>query len=250
METRRQWRARNSRTGGLLIRLLRFVVAVFLLFLVVDTFLIASVRVGSRSMEPTLAEGDLLLVSPLVFGPKLEGLGVSAPGIRSPARGDMVVVRPPFASRRSFLASAAHSIVSFFTARRVSLFSGDEESPWIVKRVIAVPGDTVRIERFRAAVRPQGETTFRSEEGAPVEGGSTADADYRIEAAPLPEPWSDDLPFSGSIDDITLGPDEYFLLGDNRPISLDSRHFGPVSADAFLSLVVLRYWPISRFGRP
>lgn len=47
-----------------------------------------------------------------------------------------------------------------------------------------------------------------------------------------------------------LGPDEYFVLGDNRIFSQDSRAFGPVPRDAIFGRVVLTYWPLGRLGVP
>ena len=43
-----------------------------------------------------------------------------------------------------------------------------------------------------------------------------------------------------------LGPDEYFLMGDNRVNSLDSRSFGPIPARQLVGRVVLRYWPLEQ----
>jgi signal peptidase I len=47
-----------------------------------------------------------------------------------------------------------------------------------------------------------------------------------------------------------LGADEYFVLGDNRSFSEDSRAFGPVPRDAIFGRVILNYWPFGRFGVP
>lgn len=49
---------------------------------------------------------------------------------------------------------------------------------------------------------------------------------------------------------VSLGVDEYYLLGDNRGQSLDSRMFGPVRGEAIVGRVWFRGWPLGRFGVP
>ena len=84
----------------------------------------------------------------------------------------------------------------------------------IVKRVIGIPGDHVELRGGRVYVNG-------------------------VEA--------DDI-VTQSFSPVDLGKDEYFLLGDNRSFSQDSRDFGPVPRSAIFGRVFLIYWPLSHFG--
>ena len=58
------------------------------------------------------------------------------------------------------------------------------------------------------------------------------------------------FPFSGNSGEHVLGDGEYFLLGDNRPESSDSRSWGALSRDRIIGKVIYRYWPLRSVGRP
>lgn len=86
----------------------------------------------------------------------------------------------------------------------------------LTKRVIGVPGDTVIGRNGRVFVN-----------------GRKAD-DIRT------------APFRST----HLGPNQYYVLGDNRSFAQDSRDFGPVPRDAIFARLFLIYWPLGRFGTP
>lgn len=95
----------------------------------------------------------------------------------------------------------------------------DEEL--LVKRVIGLPGETVTIHNGRVYIN--GEL--------------------------LQEPYIAEFCTYGSCNGTwRLGPDQYFVLGDNRSHSLDSHTFGPVERSAIQGVVRVRYWPLDELN--
>ena len=91
-------------------------------------------------------------------------------------------------------------------------------SAFLIKRVVGLPGESVEIRRGRVLIN-----------GQPIEQPFTLLSDEA---------------FYGPI---TLGPDSYFVMGDNRHNSNDSRVFGPIPSSAIAGRAWLRYWPLNRF---
>ena len=98
----------------------------------------------------------------------------------------------------------------------------------IIKRVIALPGDTVEIK-----VSDDGRTLVVLVNGQPIE------EDYAYYAPDkYPEPYGP----------ITVGDDEIFVLGDNRYNSMDSRLIGPIKIDDIMGKVLFRFYPFNKFS--
>ena len=110
-----------------------------------------------------------------------------------------------------------------------------------MKRVIGLPGDTVRLQRFVAFIRPAGQSAFRRET-------EIISIPYEARVEELPEGWPEGAPFSGDAGEVTLGRDQYYVLGDNRCRSSDSRLWGPLEYRRIEARVILRYWPLGSFG--
>lgn len=99
----------------------------------------------------------------------------------------------------------------------------DDDKPFI-KRIIGTPGDTVE-------VRPDGRVAVN---------GHELDEPYVFEGQPTTA-----RPGAGR----WVVPDgDYFVMGDHREASTDSRDFGPVAASQIIGRAWLRYWPFDRFG--
>jgi signal peptidase I len=222
----------------------RVIAAAFLLWLVVSRFLASTWRIESVSMIPALEPSDRVVVSLLAFGPRLPFTSARLPGIDEPRRGDLVVVEPPYAGTVSAWRRLLEPIAGFFTGQKATLvrdLEGSRVNRFVVKRVIGVPGDTIRLQGFTASIRPLGASDF-----APEAQLIREQFVRRIEFAPAN--WEPSLPFSGSATDITLGAGEYYVLGDNRTSSSDSRSWGPLAEARIVGRVVFRYWPLRSLG--
>ncbi|MBX0330465.1 signal peptidase I [Oscillochloris sp. ZM17-4] len=96
----------------------------------------------------------------------------------------------------------------------------DQRVPPLIKRLIGLPGDQVAIR----------------------------DGGVFINDSRLPEPYLVGTTECSLYCNVTLGANEYFFMGDNRPVSQDSRQFGPVLGDHVVGRVVLRFWPIDQLS--
>jgi len=99
---------------------------------------------------------------------------------------------------------------------------------YFIKRIIGMPGERVVIR--------SGEVIIYNKEN---QGGKVLDeSDYLLQS----EDTASDV-------DTTLKMDEFFVLGDNRSSSLDSRSFGPVPRENIIGRTWLRGWPLDRLKR-
>jgi signal peptidase I len=235
---------RKSRLKPLL-RLMSVLVLVVALHALITNVLVFSFRIDSVSMEPALKRGDRVLATPLAYGIPVPLLPPRMRSYGTPHRGELVVFEVPGSLERPWHVRLAETLLRFVTLNRHSLEEGPDGRPikrLSVKRVIGLPGDTVRMERLRALVRPAGHTGFEPE--TQIVAGS-----YTVNAEPATE-WPAGLPFAGDTEEIPLGAGEYFVLGDNRARSSDSRSWGVVPGSLIRGRTLLLYWPVTRFGRP
>jgi signal peptidase I len=178
---------------------LREVVVAILIFVVV--FAVVQISIGSykvqmQSMDPTFFGGpkpkpqDCVMVDKLTYR------------FRGPHRGEVAILWPPKSA-------------------------SDGKNPYI-KRVIGLPGETVKIEGGQVYIKTKNSSEFRLlSEDLP---GVSETPKCRNDGT-----W-----------EIPKG--QYFVLGDNRDDSSDSSVWGTVPRKSFVGKTWLRYWPLSRFG--
>ena len=232
---RRKKQPANARTdvrrGGGYIRKVRDgalgMLPVLAIFLGTRVALAEAYRIPSGSMEPTLRVGDWLFVNKLKYGPHIPFTDSALPGYAEPARNDVVVFVSP----------------SQDPAIRIS---PDDSTPTLVKRIVGVGGDTLLMRHGQLVVN--GAMVSRRNE-AFVLPDSIADQpqalfewQHSLEAngtrfgAPVAAPSTHEW------GPIIVPTGMYFMLGDNRDNSVDSRYYGPVARNRLRGTPMFVYY--------
>ena len=193
---------------------------VFLIVLVLRSFIVEPFRIPSNSMMPTLLTGDFILVNKFNYGIRLPVIDTKVVDIGLPERGDVVVFR----------------------------FPEDPSTPFI-KRVVGVPGD--RIAYYDKILYINDQPMEQSLVGRYVGVGSGAvmsGASLRVEQLADIEHHILIQPEAYSVQGAAEVPEgHYFVLGDNRDNSRDSRYWGTVSEELLIGKA-FRVWMNWDFG--
>jgi signal peptidase I len=210
----------------------------FVIYLLITNFFFSMRVLENTSMQPSLNYGDRFVF--LSFGikkiipypPLAEALPVR--------RGNIVLIDRNVA-QESMVKAALNKLIRFFTASKLRL-PGMEDQLFI-KRVIALPGDTVSMNNYVLRIQPVDEKyTFTEFE--------LSDKHYEVHIPNVPALWDESIPFSGSMEEKVLGADEFFVLSDDRSNTNDSRTWGTVPGAMITGRGLFRYWPLNRIGFP
>jgi signal peptidase I len=212
-------------------------VAFFLLYIVLSNFFFSTGVLENDTMHPGLHKGDRFIFLSYFFYRLLP----DEAAMGSLRRGNIVLVDTGQENKQEFVLTIADTLLRFFTAQRIGIAS--REGHRFIKRVIALPGDEVSMTNFVIRVKPSGSSYGLTE-------FELADKPYDVTIPQIPALWDESLPFSGYMDRIVLGEDEYFVLSDDRSNTNDSRTWGAIPIDFIASKVLFRYWPVTRLGRP
>jgi signal peptidase I len=180
------------------------------LALAIQAFIVKPYEIPSASMEPTLRINQRILVDRI------------GNDFTSPKIGDIYVFHPP-ASETCADPNEGENSVGQDAMAACDVTQTHESSQTYVKRVVGLPGDRLSIVNghvIRNGVPEKDSYTI------PCDGGG--ECNFRAT--------------------ITVPKGDYYMMGDNRPDSLDSRFWGPVPRSWLIGKVFLTYWPPDRVG--
>lgn len=213
---RRRVRAKPEATvGAVVLDWIKSMAMGLLLFLAIRTLAIQTYTIISGSMENTFLIGDFIVVNKVAYGATLPGTSARIPGYAQPARGDVVV------------------------------FTSNHDDPPIplVKRLIAAPGDTVEMKDGVLALNGKPQTEPYIQHTRPGDAG-LSDEHMLWQAKYLlhPEIAGTYVPKRDTWGPLVVPAESYFMMGDNRDESYDSRYWGFVKKTEIIGRASLIYF--------
>jgi len=182
------------------------------------TFVLQAFKIPSQSMEPTLLVGDHLLVNKFIFGGRGAWYEKLLP-YRPIRHGDILVFKYPF-----------------------------DDHPHYVKRVIGIPGDRIRIVNQKVyvnGVRSIEPYVHHDPPASDPFGDNFPPADAYSVAIGLRPEWAAKIMDYVHDGELIVPEDRYFVMGDNRDHSWDSRYWGFVDRDAVMGRPMVIYWSVN-----
>lgn len=195
---------RRVRPGRVAWEWTKSVLVAFLLFLVIRTFVVEAFKIPTSSMEETLLVGDFLLVNKAIYGAQIPGTDIHLPAFATPGRGDVIVFNPPHDPAKNY-----------------------------VKRLVGLPGDTLEMQSKRLFVngvaRNEPYAQHRDGNRDAIHPGMSWQLRHLHAEYPASGRYR---PSRDTWGPLVVPPHQFFVLGDNRDNSEDSRYWGFVDRDA------------------
>jgi signal peptidase I len=206
------------------------IIIAVVLALIIRAYVVQAFKIPSGSMIPTLLVGDHILVNKFIYGTKIPFSDSRVLIFRPPRRGDIIVFSFPGNKKKEECQSAFKNIsarLSHALSQGNPAYLFRDDCRDFIKRVIGVGGDTIEIKH---------KTVFVN--GVPLSEPYVIHRDKGIED----EPGRDDFgPF-------TVPRNSFFVMGDNRDQSYDSRFWGVVDMREIKGRAFILYWSWNRDG--
>lgn len=181
-------------------------------------FFIAELRwIPSGSMKPTLVEGDRIVVEKLT---KLPNFLNDLKFENTPERGDIMIFYPPFVELKTTPWTVFSRLTGFFC-----------KDIAYIKRVIGLPGEKIEIKHY-----PDGRSFVYINDRRLDEEYIMSEYDYHK---------CNENMYCGPF---IIPEGEYFMMGDNRGNSQDSRFWGTLPQERFIGRAVFTFWPLNHLN--
>ena len=209
--------------------------SILVIGLFILTFLAQNFVIPSGSMEKTLLVGDHLVVDRITLSPPTKWMPLVH--YREPKRGDIVVFIKPVADPDA---------------------DGNPQYLILVKRLIGVPGDHIHLRNGIVILNGVAQQQPHAQPTTPENHQDFLD-EFPSEPPPdisqVPDSWSKiDFPNNVVNGDLVVPPGKYFMMGDNRHNSLDSRYWGFVARENIMGRPLFNYWsfvtPEDQYSEP
>jgi len=212
---KRTGKARSKSPLGSVLELILIIAVALGLALLIQAFIVKPYKIPSGSMEPTLAVNQRVLVDRI-------GNALTEPHI-----GEIAVFHPPRTAEQQVCGPSPHVVKPGGAACAEP--EPVEASVNFIKRVVAGPGDEIYIREGHVYRRAHAKGAFvREKDGYIKACGQAAECNF-----PVP---------------IKIPPGHWFMMGDNRGESDDSRFWGPVPTGWIIGGAFATYWPPDRIG--
>jgi signal peptidase I len=209
-------RKRSKSTMGAIVELVVIIVVALGLALGIQAWIVKPYKIPSGSMEPTLAVGQRVLVDRI-------GTHFSSPHV-----GEITVFHPPQGATHEECGPVPHTVKLGGQACPESV-PKEETGTNFIKRIVAGPGDEIYIKEGHVYRKPAGKTQFVREQDSYIrECGASSECNF--------------------LTPIRIPADHWFMMGDNRGESDDSRFWGPVPDGWIIGEAFATYWPPDRIG--
>ena len=206
---------RSKSTVGAIVELIVIIAVALGLALAIQALVIKPYKIPSGSMEPTLAINQRVLVNRI-------GMDFGGPHV-----GEIAVFHPPEGAEQEECGPAPH-VIKLGEAPCAAPVP-KESSVNFIKRVVAGPGDEIYIKEGHVFRKPAGKSQFVREQDSYIRAcGESPECNF-------PKP-------------IKVPPGHWFMMGDNRGESDDSRFWGPVPTGWIIGQAIATYWPPDRIG--
>jgi signal peptidase I len=202
------------------------ILSVLVVGLFILTFLGQNYMIPSGSMEKTLLVGDHLLVDRITLAPATKWMPLVHQ--REPKRGDIIVFLKPVPDPDA---------------------EGNPQYLTLVKRLIGVPGDHIHLSNGVVVINGVAQNLPKDADNSPSDPASREYLDEFPSIPPAKDPsgnatnaWGIDFPNHEENGELVVPQGHYFMMGDHRHNSLDSRYWGFVPRENIVGRPLFNYW--------